>query len=99
MSLRRRLASLPLLCWLYPALLLAQPRPGGNIPHLEQHWIVTQLIVDGKPFLILGGELYNNSATSVDYMNAQPVYRFARRHGSRPLRIPWANKMIGRKPE
>jgi beta-galactosidase GanA len=28
------------------------------------------LIVDGKPFLALAGELYNNSATSLEYMNA-----------------------------
>ena len=69
---RRRHLPLPLLCWLYPALLLAQPGPGGNIPHLERRGEVDQLIVDGKPFLILGGELYNNSATSVDYM--KPIW-------------------------
>jgi len=28
------------------------------------------LIVDGKPFLVLAGELYNNSATSLEYMNS-----------------------------
>jgi beta-galactosidase GanA len=28
------------------------------------------LIVDGKPFLALAGELYNNSATSLEHMNA-----------------------------
>ena len=28
------------------------------------------MIVDGKPFLALAGELYNNSATSLEYMNA-----------------------------
>ncbi len=28
----------------------------------------TQLIVDGKPFLILGGELHNSSSSSVEYM-------------------------------
>jgi hypothetical protein len=28
------------------------------------------LIVDGKPFLALAGELYNNSATSLEYMSA-----------------------------
>jgi hypothetical protein len=39
---------------------------------LEQRSGVTQLIVDGHPFLILGGELYNNSATSVEYL--KPVW-------------------------
>ena len=33
---------------------------------------VTQLIVEGKPFLALAGELYNNSATSLEYM--KPVW-------------------------
>lgn len=67
MSLRGRLASPPLLCSLYPALLVAQQSPGRNIPHLEQRGTIAHLIVDGKPFLILGAELYNNSATSPDY--------------------------------
>jgi hypothetical protein len=39
------------------------------VPHLEKRGDVTQLIVDGKPFLALAGELYNNSATSLEYMN------------------------------
>lgn len=46
----------------------AQP----NIPHLEKHGNVTQLIVDGKPFLVLGGELLNSSSSSVFYM--QPIW-------------------------
>jgi beta-galactosidase GanA len=32
----------------------------------------TQLVVDGKPFLILGGEVYNSSSSSLEYM--QPVW-------------------------
>ncbi|HEX4284068.1 MAG TPA: beta-galactosidase [Terracidiphilus sp.] len=51
--------------------LLAQPsaqNPG--LPHLERHSSATQLIVDGKPFLILGGELHNSSSSSVEYMKA-----------------------------
>ena len=43
-----------------------------NIPHLEKHGKVTQLVVDGKPFLILGGELNNSSSSSVEYM--EPVW-------------------------
>ncbi len=37
-------------------------------PHLETHGATTQLIVDGKPFLMLAGELHNSSASSLDYM-------------------------------
>ncbi len=38
------------------------------MPHLERRANVTQLILANKPFLVLGGELYNNSATDLDYM-------------------------------
>jgi hypothetical protein len=41
-------------------------------PHLEKRGEVTQLIVDGRPFLALAGELQNNSATSLEYM--KPIW-------------------------
>ena len=41
-------------------------------PHLERRGEATQLIVDGKPFLMLGGELHNSSSSSVAYM--KPVW-------------------------
>lgn len=44
----------------------------NNAPHLEKRGVATQLIVDGKPFLILGGELHNSSSSSLDYM--QPLW-------------------------
>lgn len=37
-------------------------------PRLEKHGTTRQLVVDGKPFLILGGELGNSSAASAEYM-------------------------------
>jgi len=37
-------------------------------PRLEKQGSTSQLIVDGKPFLILGGELGNSSASSAEYM-------------------------------
>lgn len=40
----------------------------STIPHLEKNGTVTQLIVDGRPFLILGGELHNSSSSSLAYM-------------------------------
>jgi len=33
----------------------------AKIPHLRTQGTATQLIVDGEPFLILGGELGNSS--------------------------------------
>jgi hypothetical protein len=39
---------------------------------LRKQGTATQLIVDGKPFLALAGELHNNSATSLEYM--KPIW-------------------------
>ncbi len=54
--------------FLIPQICLADDK----IPHLQKQADVTQLIVDGKPFLILGGELGNSSASSLDYM--KPIW-------------------------
>ncbi len=53
---------------LMPATAHAASRPPAPIPQLHQEHGATQLIVDGKPFLVLGGELNNSSASSVAYM-------------------------------
>ncbi|MCD2324280.1 DUF5597 domain-containing protein [Sphingomonas sp. IC-56] len=37
-------------------------------PHLERRGEATQLIVDGKPFLVLGGETRNSSSSDLAYM-------------------------------
>jgi beta-galactosidase GanA len=39
-----------------------------NSPHLQKQGSATQLIVNNNPFLILGGELGNSSASSLEYM-------------------------------
>jgi hypothetical protein len=44
----------------------------NGMPCLRRQGTATQLIVDGKPFLALAGELGNNSATSLEYM--KPVW-------------------------
>jgi len=43
-----------------------------QIPHLYKQGKATQLIVNGNPFIILGGELGNSTFTSVEYM--EPVW-------------------------
>lgn len=43
-------------------------QPETPVPKLETKGNATQLIVDGKPFLVLGGELHNSSSTSREYM-------------------------------
>jgi len=42
-------------------------------PHLELRHDVKQLIVDGQPFLVLGGELGNSAASSTAWM--EPIWR------------------------
>jgi beta-galactosidase GanA len=39
-----------------------------NIPNLSKQGSATQLIVNNKPFLVLGGELGNSSASSLQYL-------------------------------
>ena len=63
-SLRRRAAaalSLLLLSSLAPA-------AEEELPHLRRQGSATQLIVDGKPLVMLAGELHNSSASGVEYM-------------------------------
>jgi Domain of unknown function (DUF5597)/Glycosyl hydrolases family 35 len=51
----------------------------AGLPHLEKRGSATELIVDGAPFLILGGELHNSSSSSIEYM--KPVWpRLAAMH-------------------
>jgi hypothetical protein len=45
----------------------ARTASAAEIPHLQKQGTATQLIVDGKPFLALGGELSNSSGTSPEY--------------------------------
>lgn len=45
----------------------------STAPYLKQQGSATQLIVDGSPFLILGGELHNSSSSNLEYM--QPIWQ------------------------
>jgi hypothetical protein len=40
----------------------------AGAPQLVRHGTATQLVVDGKPFLCLAGELNNSSSSSIPYM-------------------------------
>ncbi len=42
----------------------------SEIPHLIKQGAASQLIVDGKPFLALAGELNNDSSSSLEYMKS-----------------------------
>jgi beta-galactosidase GanA len=45
----------------------------AQAPHLRKQGTAAQLIVDGRPFLILGGELHNSSSSDLEYMN--PIWK------------------------
>ncbi len=65
----RRFALAPLSVFLTLVLSCLAARAADNsAPHLEKRGAVTQLIVDGRPFLMLGGELHNSSSSSLEYM-------------------------------
>lgn len=53
------------LAFVMPVSAMAQAR---TLPHLERRGEATQLIVDGKPFLVLGGETHNSSTSDLAYM-------------------------------
>ena len=47
----------------------AQTRPADPaIPHLEKRGVATQLIVDGKPFLVLGAEPPTSGPSNLEYL-------------------------------
>jgi hypothetical protein len=69
----------PIICviamlWIAPTVPAQTVQTGdsANIPHLRRNGNVTQLIVDGKPFLALAGELRNSSSSSLEYM--RPIW-------------------------
>jgi hypothetical protein len=59
-------------CLLFLATMAIAQTSDNKIPHLKKQGTATQLIVDGKPFLVLGGELANSSASSLSYM--EPIW-------------------------
>ena len=67
-----RLISLPIFLLLAHLQATAISAQNASAPHLEQRGAATQFIVDGKPFLILGGELHNSSSSSLDDM--KPIW-------------------------
>jgi len=72
MSLRRRSVFIFVLALLSGAVIAQTKRPAGaaKIPHLEKQGTATQLIVGGKPFLMLAGETGNSSASDLKHLDA-----------------------------
>ena len=68
-------------------------RPSETMPHLERRGKVTQFVVDGHPFLILGGELHNSSSSSLAYLRGS-LKRFMRRRGGVPSNGSWRCRSV-----
>ena len=49
-----------------------QTKSTSAIPQLQKQGTATQMIVDGKPFLMLAAELHNSSASSLEYL--KPIW-------------------------
>jgi hypothetical protein len=54
------------------AVAAAEAQVDSGVPHLRKQGTATQLVVDGKPYLALAGELGNDTATSLE--NMEPVW-------------------------
>ncbi|MEO6393044.1 MAG: DUF5597 domain-containing protein [Pyrinomonadaceae bacterium] len=61
-----------LIAFVQPCVWLVRAQQTDSAPHLRKQGSATQLIVDGQPFLALGGELGNSSSSNVEYMG--PVW-------------------------
>ncbi len=70
---KRRVMTVVVACTLLaPYVPSASGAQENSLPHLRRQGTATQLVVNGKPFLILGGELGNSSSSSLEYM--RPIW-------------------------
>ncbi|MDF9827039.1 beta-galactosidase GanA [Ereboglobus sp. PH5-10] len=54
---------------IFTGLAVAASLIAADAPHLKKHGTATHLIVDGKPLLILGGELGNSTASDLKHLS------------------------------
>ena len=57
------------LLYIFPFLSCFSKLYSQPIPWLQKKGSTQQLMVDGKPFLVLGGELGNSTASSMEYLD------------------------------
>jgi beta-galactosidase GanA len=70
--MRIRVFALPIVLLLAGLVNVVLSAQQSGAPHLGKRGAATQLIVDGKPFLMLSGELHNSSSSSLEYM--KPIW-------------------------
>ena len=57
-----------------------------KLPYLQKQGSTTQLMVDGKPFLVIGGELGNSSASSIE--DIERIFPKLQRMGLNTVLVP-----------
>ena len=57
-----------------------------KLPYLQKQGSATQLVVDGNPFLIIGGELGNSSASSIE--DIERIFPKLQRMGLNTILVP-----------
>jgi len=65
-------SALGLIGWVAALAIPVQGQTAAGTPHLQKQGAATQLIVDGRPFLALAGELTGDAATSIPMM--EPIW-------------------------
>ncbi len=65
------------------AALVSAPAAAGELPRIERRGQATQLIVDGQPYIALGGELHNSNPSSPAFM--APVWDRLAQNGVRTV--------------
>jgi hypothetical protein len=72
----------------------AQIRPADPaIPHLEKRGLATQLIVDGKPFLILGAEPPTSAPSNLVYLRYMLSVLAATHQDTAAIAVGWGRRL------
>src|SRR5262249_52091757 len=88
----RRICLSILACIILAPVAVRAQTENGSIPHFRKQGNATQLIVDGKPFLVLAGELGNSSSSSLEYM--QPIWPKLARMNLNTVLVPVSWELI-----
>ena len=68
----------------------AQTKPADPaIPHLEKRGLATQLIVDGKPFLVLGAEPPTSAPSNLEYLRYMYEVMAATHQNTAAIAVGW----------
>jgi hypothetical protein len=69
----------------------AQTRPAdAAVPHLEKRGLATQLIVDGKPFLVLGAEPPTSGPSNLEYLRYMLQVQATTHQNTGAIAVAWA---------